>query len=210
MRKFLYHTWYKHAGIFINTDEESYYMLNRNMHIDVRTNGKTLSLKHKQYVHLSYICSHLITKKLINNTATTASWTALKRFINHYFRISLNKAIWHKFPPEFFEYDRISSLPSFKHGPPFKSYPVQMTNYLYEKLLPDEERINKLHRILKEHNLTGDYDDAKTQPGMETMRQLQIRNNQLMALIASENKADSTEIAEMKMEFLIFWAADDY
>ena len=31
-----------------------------------------------------------------------------------------------------------------------------------------------------------------------------------MALIASENKADSTEISDMKMEFLIFWAADDY
>ena len=31
-----------------------------------------------------------------------------------------------------------------------------------------------------------------------------------MALIASENRADSTEISKMKMEFLIFWAADDY
>ena len=149
-------------------------------------------------------------QKIINNTATTASWTALKRFINHYFRISLNKAIWHNFPSEFFEYDRISSLPSFKNGPPFKSYPVQMTNYLHEKLLPDEERIHKLHRILEEHNLTDEYDNERTQPGMETMRQLQIRSNQLMALIASENRADSTEISKMKMEFLIFWAADDY
>ena len=81
MMKFLYHTWYKHAGIFINTNEESYYMLKTNMHIDIKTNGKTLSQKYKKYVHLSYICSHLITKKLINNTATTASWTALKRLI---------------------------------------------------------------------------------------------------------------------------------
>ena len=85
-----------------------------------------------------------------------------------------------------------------------------MTNYLYDKLLPDEERIHRLQRVLEEHDLTCEYDNAKTQPGMETMRQLQVRSNQLMALIASENKADSTEIAEMKMEFLIFWAADDY
>ena len=85
-----------------------------------------------------------------------------------------------------------------------------MTNYLHEKLLPDEERIHKLHRILEEHNLTDEYDNERTQPGMETMRQLQIRSNQLMALIASENKADSAEIAEMKKEFLIFSADDDY
>ena len=85
-----------------------------------------------------------------------------------------------------------------------------MTNYLYEKFLPDEERIHKLHRILEEHNLTDEYDNERTQPGMVTMRKLQIRSSQLMALIASENRADSTEISKMKMEFLIFWAADDY
>ena len=64
--------------------------------------------------------------------------------------------------------------------------------------------------ILKENNLPVGNEDAGTQPGMETMRHLQIKNNQLMALIASENKADSAEIAEMKKEFLIFWADDDY
>ena len=85
-----------------------------------------------------------------------------------------------------------------------------MTNYLYDKLLPDEGRIHRLHKILEEHNLTGEHDNVETQPGMETMRQLQVKNNQLMALIASEINADSTEISHMKMEFKIFWAADAY
>ena len=210
MRKFLYYTWYKHAGIFINVDEDSYYMLNINMHMDTKTNGKAISKKNRKFVHLSYICSHLITKKLINNSATTSSWTALKRFINHHFKLALNKSTWHNFPPEFFHYDRISSLPSFKNGPPFQPYPVQMTNYLHDKLLPEEAKIHRLHQLLEEHNLTEEHHNEQTQPAMETMRQIQVKNNQLMALIASEINADSTEISHMKMEFKIFWAADAY
>ena len=210
MRKFLYYTWYKHAGIFINVDEDSYYMLNINMHMDTKTNGKAISKKNRKFVHLSYICSHLITKKLINNPATTSSWTALKRFINHHFKLALNKSTWHNFPPEFFHYDRISSLPSFKNGPPFQPYPVQMTNYLHDKLLPEEAKIHRLHQLLEEHNLTEEHHNEQTQPAMETMRQIQVKNNQLMALIASEINANSTEISHMKMEFKIFWAADAY
>ena len=85
-----------------------------------------------------------------------------------------------------------------------------MTNYLFEKLHPDEERINKLYKILKQHNLTADYDDARTQPGLNTMRHLQIKCNQLMAPIATENKANSAEVVEMKKEFLLFLAYKDY
>ena len=85
-----------------------------------------------------------------------------------------------------------------------------MTNYLHDKLLPEEAKIHRLHQLLEEHNLTEEHHNEQTQPAMETMRQIQVKNNQLMALIASEINANSTEISHMKMEFKIFWAADAY
>ena len=81
--------------------------------ISLKNNGHNRQ-KHRKYVHMSFICPHLINKNLVNNVQTISSWTAMKRFLNYHFRISLNKSIWHKFPPEFFDYEKISLLPKFK------------------------------------------------------------------------------------------------
>ena len=209
MKKFLYYAWFKFAGIFMNTDIEGYYMLDTKTQIDRKMNGKN-GPKYKKYVHMSIICAHLISKNLVNNVKTTSSWSALKRLINYQFRISIKKSIWNKFPPEFFDYDKISLLPKFKQGPPWKEYPIQMTKHLFEKLHPEEERIKKLHQILRHHGLTYDYENSKKQPEMDRLRHLQIRCNQAVALIATELNVSSDQIRTMRNELSIFWAADDY
>ena len=54
MRRLLYHTWFKFAGIFINTDIKSYYMLQMNTQIDRKTNGH-ISWKQRKFVHMSHV-----------------------------------------------------------------------------------------------------------------------------------------------------------
>ena len=205
----LYHTWFKFAGIFINTDIKSYYMLKMNTQIDQKTNGHK-SWKHSKFVHMSFIYAHLISRNLVNNVNTTSSWTAMKRLINYYFRLSIKKSMWHKFPPEFFDYDKISLLPRFKQGPPWQRYPIQMTEHLYEKLYPDEERILRILHTLRDHGLASDYDNPKRKPETPTLWQYQLKCNQGMALIASDLNADSRQIRAMKIEFILLWATADY
>ena len=209
MKKFLRLTWYNHEDIFINVSTESYYLLLPNMQVDKTMNGKQKS-KLNKYVHMSFICSHFIVRNLINNVKITSSWTALKRMITHHFRILIDKSIHNKFPPEFFQDERISRIPRFKEGPPWKKFPIQMTNRIFQTLQEDQARVNKQYTLLRNLGLTDEYDKLRTCPDQIRMTRIQKSYNQGLALIASEIGATSAQIQTMKADFHVFWSEWDY
>ena len=79
-------------------------------------NDKLKALKYNKLVLMTFITAHLITRRLVDRPEVTSSYTALKYFIIHYYRSSIDRKLWKDLPCELVDHTKfslISTIPLF-------------------------------------------------------------------------------------------------
>ena len=106
-------------------------------------------------------------------------------------------------PSELFNYDEYSTIPLFNDipNPPYPYYPIQMSNYQFNRLKEE---------IIVKQNFQRRMDEIYTpeqnkKPDTHQLRRIQLAYNKSLALLAVQERWTTAQIKDARNEMKVFW-----
>ena len=109
-------------------------------------------------------------------------------------------------PSELFNYDEYSTIPLFNDitNPPYPFYPIQMSNYQYNRLKEEIIMKQNFQRRMEEIYTP----EQKQEPDAYQLRRIQLAYNKFLSLLAVKERWTTAQIKAAREEMQVFWAQE--